>query len=59
MRKGIIRGAASGSDGEAFSIPTREGSEADRSESRSKRQKGKKREEERELGAGLDSDRSG
>jgi hypothetical protein len=40
-RKGVVRGAASGRDGEAFSMPAGEGSEADRSEGRSKRQKEK------------------
>jgi hypothetical protein len=40
-RKGVVRGAASGRDGEAFSILVGEGSEADRLEGRSKRQKEK------------------
>ena len=43
MRKGVVRGAASGRDGEAFSMPAGEGSEADRSEGRSKWQKEKER----------------
>ena len=30
MRKRIVRGVASGRDGEAFSMPAGEGSEADR-----------------------------
>jgi hypothetical protein len=42
-RKGVVRGAASARDGEAFSMPAGEGSEADRSEGRSKRQKEKER----------------
>jgi hypothetical protein len=44
----------SGRDGEAFSIPAGEGSEADCSEGRSKSQKGKREREGREPGAGLD-----
>jgi len=48
MRKGVARGAASGRDGEIFSMPAGEESEADRSEGRSKRQK----EKERERGGG-------
>jgi hypothetical protein len=43
MRKEVVRGAASGRDGKAFSMPAGEGSEADRSEGRSKRQKEKER----------------
>ena len=58
-RKGVVRGTASGRDGEAFSMPAGEGSEADRWEGRSKRQKEKEREEGRGLGAGLGSDRPG
>jgi hypothetical protein len=46
---------ASGRDGEAFSMPVGEESEADSSEGRSKRQKEKGREED----AGLGSDRPG
>jgi hypothetical protein len=42
-RKEVVRGAASSRDGEAFSMRAREGSEADRSEGRSKRQKEKER----------------
>jgi hypothetical protein len=42
-RKEVVRGAASSRDVEAFSIPTGEGSEADRLEGRSKRQKEKER----------------
>jgi hypothetical protein len=42
-RKGIVRGAANGRGGEAFSIPAAEGSEADRSEGLSKGQKEKAR----------------
>ena len=42
-RKGVVRGAASGRDGEAFSMPAGEGGEADRSEGRSKWQKEKER----------------
>jgi hypothetical protein len=42
-RKGVVRGAACGRDGKAFSMPAGERSEADRSEGRSKRQKGKER----------------
>jgi hypothetical protein len=42
-RKGVVRGAASGRDNEAFSMPAGEGSETDRSEGRSKRQKEKER----------------
>src|ERR1700739_3794804 len=42
-RKGVVRGAASGRNSEAFSMPAGEGSEADRSEGRSKRQKEKER----------------
>jgi hypothetical protein len=51
MRKGVVRGAASGLDGEGFSIPAGEGSEADRSEGRSKGRR-KKREEGEGPGAG-------
>ena len=51
-RKGVVRGAASGRDGEAFSMPAGEGSEADRSEGRSKRQKEKERERGGGEGAG-------
>jgi len=36
-RKGVVRGAASGRGGEAFSMSAGEGSEADRAEGRSKR----------------------
>jgi hypothetical protein len=48
-RKGVVRGAASDRDDEAFSIPAAEGSEADRSEGRPKRQKEKEREGEGSL----------
>ena len=44
IRKGVVRDAASGCDDETFSMPAEEGSETDRSEGRSKRQKEKKRE---------------
>jgi hypothetical protein len=44
-RKEVVRGAASSRDVETFSIPAGEGSEADRLEGRSKRQKEKEREE--------------
>jgi hypothetical protein len=57
MRKGVVRGAASGRDNKAFSISAAEESEADRSEGRSKRQKEKEREEGRRPGAGLSSHR--
>src|SRR2546423_13649191 len=43
----IVRGAASCRDGEAFSMPAGEGSEADRQEGRSKEQKGKRESRER------------
>ena len=43
-RKGVVRGAVSGRNDEVFSMPAGEGSEADRSEGRSKRQKEKQRE---------------
>jgi hypothetical protein len=42
-RKGVVRGAASGRDGEAFSMLAGEGSEVDRSKGRSKRQKERER----------------
>jgi len=57
-RKGVVRGAASGRNGEAFSMPAGEGSEADRSEGRSKWQKEKERGGEGP-GAGSGSDRPG
>jgi hypothetical protein len=57
-RKRAVRGAVSGRDNEAFSMPAGEGSEVDRSEGRSKRQKERER-EGRAPGAGLGSDRPG
>ena len=42
-RKGVVRGAASGRDGEAFSMLAGEGSEVDRSKGRSKRQNERER----------------
>jgi hypothetical protein len=43
-RKGVVRDAVSGRDDKVFSMPAGEGSEADRSEGRLKRQKEKQRE---------------
>jgi hypothetical protein len=56
-RKGVVRGAASGRDSKAFSMSAGEGSEADRSEGRSKGRR--KKRGGRGLDAGLGSDRPG